>query len=265
MRSMHNPYIDDFYFTGNHTDFDLYLRKEIDKTISRARSSWLKMLIDRHLLEPVNNDNINVLVDWWCWALTEGGVTEAKLHKRLHLHLDAAGSLATKIVNGKPESCVITDTYVANRDLELPSFFGAGSVTVYAKPNVSVSQHGFSHNNVIHYRQMPEDLPFLRGDVAKGVRAKNKEAGDIIDRAAKIEEIFDQLWNMRHQDAFEGATFCGGVNFEGAVFMEAAKSDEAQSCNYTVIDLRKQLREIVGNTPSESEIMADFDKRFLMI
>ena len=34
---------------------------------------------------------------------------------------------------------------------------------------------------------MPEDLPFLRGDVAKGVRAKNKEAGDIIDRAAKIE------------------------------------------------------------------------------
>lgn len=187
------------------------------------------------------------------------------LHERLHLHLDAAGSLATKIVNGKPEPCVITDTYVANRDLELPPFCGAASVTVYAKPNVKVSQYGHSHNEVICRRQIPEYLPFLQRDIVEGVRAKNKEAGDIIDRAAKIEEIFDQLWNMRHQDAFEGATFCSGVNFEGTVFMEAAKSDEAQSCNYTVIDLRKQLREIVGNTPSESEIMADFDKRFLMI
>lgn len=171
------------------------------------------------------------------------------LHERLHLHLDAAGSLATKIVNGKPEPCVTTDTYVANRDLELPPLFGANSVTVYAKPNVKVSQYGHSHNEVICRRQMPEDLPFLRGDVAKGVRLKNKEAGDMIDRAAKIKGIFGQLRNMRYQDAFEGATFCSGVNFEGSVFMETTKSDETQSCNYSVTDLREQLRKIVGDGP----------------
>ena len=165
----------------------------------RARDSWLKMMIDKHVLEPVNDDNINVPVDWWCWALTGGGVTEAKLYKRLHLHLDAAGSLATKIVNGKPEPCVTTDTYVANRDLELPPFCGAASVTVYAKPNVKVSQYGHSHNKVICRRQIPEDLPFLRGDIAEGVRVKNKEAGDIIDRAAKIEGILDQVCDTLRQ------------------------------------------------------------------
>lgn len=243
----------------------LQVARDDENTVYRASDSWLKMLIDKHLLEPVNDDNINILVDWWCWALTEGGVTEAKLYKRLHLHLDAAGSLATKIVNGKPEPCVITDTYVANRDLELPPLCGAASVTVYAKPNVKISQYGHSHNRILCCRQMPEDLPFLRGDVAEGVRAKNKEAGDIIDLAVKIEGIFDQLWNMRHQDAFEGATSCSGVNFEGAVFMEATKSDETQSYNYTVTDLREQLRKIVGDGPSASEIMADFDEYAFMM
>lgn len=70
---------------------------------------------------------------------------------------------------------------------------------------------------------------------------------------------------MRDQDAFEGATFCGGVNFESAVFMEATKSDETQSCNYTVIDLREQLEEIVGDSPSASEIMDDFDEYSFMM
>ena len=70
---------------------------------------------------------------------------------------------------------------------------------------------------------------------------------------------------MRHQDAFEGATFCSGVNFEGAVFMEVAKSDETQSCNYSVTNLREQLRKIVGDGPSASEIMANFDEYAFMM
>ena len=47
--------------------------------------------------------------------------------------------------------------------------------------------------------------------------------------------------------------------------MEATKSDETQSYNYTVTDLREQLRKIVGDGPSASEITADFDEYAFMM
>ena len=44
-----------------------------------------------------------------------------------------------------------------------------------------------------------EYLPFLQRDIVEGVRANNKEAGDIIDRAAKIEGILDQVCDTLRQ------------------------------------------------------------------
>ena len=75
---------------------------------------YLQNIVANEELVLVNHDNISIVCDWWKSAIESGQITESNLHKRLHLHLNATGSLATKIVNGKPEPVVISDTYITN-------------------------------------------------------------------------------------------------------------------------------------------------------
>lgn len=89
-------------------------RMKEQERLWKQRMKELENIVANEELVLVNHDNISIVCDWWKSAIESGKITESNLYKRLHLHLNATGSLATKIVNGKPEPVVISDTYITN-------------------------------------------------------------------------------------------------------------------------------------------------------
>lgn len=208
-------------------------RMKEQERLWKQRMKELENIVANEELVLVNHDNISIVCDWWKSAIESGKITESNLYKRLHLHLNATGSLATKIVNGKPEPVVISDTYITNASrVWVPPLYGASSIEVYVRPGDEVVEGDTGHNKILCSGVVPSDIPYLRGDVAKIISEQSKRAKEVIERATAIEKIFDEIrdfaWGYP-SSPFEGAVFMGGVSMEGATFY-AGSNSQADAC-----------------------------------
>ena len=249
-------------------------RMKVQKRLEQMKKweDYLQNIVANEELVLVNHDNISIVCDWWKSAIESGKITESNLYKRLHLHLNATGSLATKIVNGKPEPVVISDTYITNAScVWVPPLYGASSIEVYVRPGDEVVEGDTGHNKILCSGVVPSDIPYLRGDVAKIISEQSKRAKEVIERATAIEKIFDEICDFawgHPSSPFEGADFMGGVSMEGATFY-AGSNSQADACakptdstpnSCGFLELVGRCRKELKDMKVPEKVLKDFDR-----